>query len=210
MHNLILLRHGQSQWNLENRFTGWKDVPLSDKGIQAAMEAGNLMSKHNITIELIFCSVLQRAIETARLAITEMNIKNLWNEKNELILIKNQALNERDYGNLVGLNKQETANKFGKEQVHIWRRSYDISPPGGESLKNVVERVKPYFDNKIMPEIIKQKNVLISAHGNSLRAMMICMGLYKPEEISKIELPTGIPFVFYYEKNKLIKFEYLT
>jgi len=210
MHNLILLRHGQSQWNLENRFTGWKDVPLSDKGIQEAMEAGNLMSKHNITIELIFCSVLQRAIETARLAITEMNIKNLWNEKNELILIKNQALNERDYGNLVGLNKQETANKFGKEQVHIWRRSYDISPPGGESLKNVVERVKPYFDNKIMPEIIKQKNVLISAHGNSLRAMMICMGLYKPEEISKIELPTGIPFVFYYEKNKLIKFEYLT
>ena len=210
MNKLVLLRHGQSQWNLENRFTGWKNVSLTENGVKEAIDAGRLMKKNNISIDLIYSSVLQRANETARLAVLEMNLKHLWNEENELIMVRDQALNERDYGDLVGLNKQETANKFGKEQVHIWRRSYDISPPGGESLKNVVERVKPYFDNKIMPEIIKQKNVLISAHGNSLRAMMICMGLYKPEEISKIELPTGIPFVFYYEKNKLIKFEYLT
>ena len=209
MHKLILLRHGQSQWNLENRFTGWKDIALSNKGKQEAKNAGKLMSNHNISIDLIFSSVLQRAIQTAKLAILEMNLKKLWNEKNELIMIKDQALNERDYGDLVGLNKQETANKFGKEQVHIWRRSFEIPPPGGESLKNVVERVKPYFGYKIAPELKKQKNILISAHGNSLRAMMICIGLYQPEEISKIELPTGKPYLFYYKANKLIKFEYL-
>jgi len=209
MYKLIFLRHGQSQWNLENRFTGWKDIALSKKGIEEAVNAGKLMSKHNFLIDMIFCSVLQRAIETAKLAILEMNLKNLWNEKNELIMIKDQALNERNYGDLVGLNKQETVNKFGKEQVHLWRRSFEVSPPGGESLKNVVERVKPYFDSKIVPELKKQKNILISAHGNSLRAMMICVGLYKTEEISKIELPTGTPFILYYEENKLIKSEYL-
>ena len=209
MYKLILLRHGQSQWNLENRFTGWKDIALSKKGIEEAANAGKLMSKQNVLIDMIFCSVLQRAIETAKLAILEMNLKNLWNEKNELIMIKDQALNERNYGDLVGLNKQETANKFGKEQVHLWRRSFEVSPPGGESLKNVLERVKPYFDSKIVSELKKQKNILISAHGNSLRAMMISVGIYKAEEISKIELPTGIPFILYYEENKLIKSEYL-
>ena len=209
MYKLIFLRHGQSQWNLENRFTGWKDIALSKKGIEEAVNAVKLMSKQDVIIDMIFCSVLQRAIETAKLAILEMNLKNLWNEKNELIMIKDQALNERNYGDLVGLNKQETANKFGKEQVHLWRRSFEVSPPGGESLKNVVERVKPYFDSKIVPELKKQKNILISAHGNSLRAMMICVGLYKAEEISKIELPTGTPFILYYEENKLIKSEYL-
>ncbi len=124
-------------------------------------------------------------------------------------MTKHEDLNERDYGDLVGLNKEETANKFGKEQVHLWRRSFKVSPPGGESLKNVVERVKPYFESKILPELKKQKNILISAHGNSLRAMMICVGLYKAEDISKIELPTGIPFILDYEENKLIKSEYL-
>ena len=209
MNKLILLRHGQSQWNFENRFTGWKDVPLTEKGIKEAIDSGKLMKKHNIKIDLIFSSVLQRANETARLSILEMNLKHLWNEKNELIMKKDQALNERNYGDLVGLNKKETADKFGKKQVHIWRRSFDIQPPGGESLKNVVERVKPYFDINIKPELKKQKNILVAAHGNSLRAMMICIGLYKPEEISKIELPTGSPFVFYYEDSKLVKSEYL-
>ena len=209
MNKLILLRHGQSQWNLENRFTGWKDVSLTDKGIKEAIDAGRLMNKHNISIDLIFSSVLQRANETARLTVLEMNLKHLWNEENELIMMRDQALNERDYGDLVGLNKQETADKFGKEQVHIWRRSFDVPPPGGESLKNVVERVKPYFDTNIEPELKKKKNILISAHGNSLRAMMICVGLYQPEEISKIELPTGSPFVFCYEESQLIKSEYL-
>ena len=209
MNKLILLRHGQSQWNLENRFTGWTDVSLTEKGAQEAIEAGKLMKKNNISIDLIFCSVLQRATETARLAVLEMNLKQLWNEKNELMMMRDQALNERDYGDLVGLNKKETADKFGKKQVHIWRRSFDIQPPGGESLKNVVERVRPYFEANIKPELKKQKNILIAAHGNSLRAMMICVGFYKPEEISKIEFPTGSPFVLYYEKEKLIKSEYL-
>ena len=209
MNKLILLRHGQSQWNLENRFTGWKDIILTKRGIQEAIDAGKLMNKHKISIDLIFSSVLQRANETARLAVLEMNLKHLWNKRNELIMVRDQALNERDYGDLVGLNKQETADKFGQEQVHIWRRSFDVPPPRGESLKNVVERVKPYFDNNIEPELKKQKNILIAAHGNSLRAMMICVGLYQPEEISKIELPTGCPFVFYYEENKIIKSSYL-
>ena len=209
MNKLILLRHGQSQWNLENRFTGLKDVPLTTKGIKEAIESGKLMKKNKIEIDLIFCSVLQRAIETAKLSVIEMNLKYLWNEKKELLMVTDQALNERDYGELVGLNKKETADKFGEEQVHIWRRSFDISPPGGESLKNVVNRVKPYFLINILPKLKKQKNILVVAHGNSLRALMICVGLYLPEEISKIELPTGSPFVFYYEKGKLIRSEYL-
>ena len=210
MNKLILLRHGQSQWNLENRFTGWKNIPLTEKGINEAKDAGKLMIKHNIKIDLIYSSVLVRANETARLALLEMNLEHLWNKNNNLIMITDEALNERDYGSLVGLNKNETAEKFGKEQVHIWRRSYNIAPPEGESLKNVVQRVKPYFENYIKPEIKKKKNILIVAHGNSLRAMMICIGLYKSEQISKIEIPTGSPFVFYYESNKLIKYEYLS
>ena len=209
MNILILLRHGQSQWNLENRFTGWKDVPLTKKGIQEAKYAGQLIKKHKLSIDLIFTSNLQRAIETARLAVLKMDLKHLWNSKNELIIKKNQALNERDYGDLVGLNKKETAKKFGEKQVHVWRRSFDISPPGGESLKEVVNRVKPYFELEIKTKILDQKNILVAAHGNSLRAMMICLDLYRPEEISSIELPTGSPYVFYYEKNKLIKSEYL-
>ena len=209
MNTLVLLRHGQSQWNLENRFTGWKDVPLTVQGVKEARNAGRLMHINNISIDLIFSSDLQRANETARLAVMEINLKHLWNKENELIMIRDKALNERDYGDLVGLNKQETADKFGSKQVHIWRRSFDIPPPGGESLKDVVERVKPYFDTKIELELKNQKNILVAAHGNSLRAMMICVGLYKPEEISKIELPTGSPFVFSYEEGQLIKSEYL-
>ena len=209
MNKLIMLRHGQSQWNFENRFTGWEDVPLTEKGIKEAIDSGKLMKKHNISIDLIFSSVLQRANETARLSVLEMNLKHLWDDNNELIMMKDQALNERDYGDLVGLNKHEIAERFGKKQVQIWRRSFEIPPPGGESLKNVVERVKPYFDVNIGPEIKNKKNILIAAHGNSLRAMMICIEHYQPEEISKIELPTGSPLVFYYKEGKLIKSEYL-
>ena len=210
MNKLILLRHGQSLWNLENRFTGWKDVPLTAKGEKEAIDAGRLMKKHKILINLVFSSVLQRANETAKLAINEMNLIHLWNEKNELKMIRDQALNERDYGDLVGLNKQETANKFGKEKVHTWRRSYDVCPPGGESLKGVVNRVKPFYESQINPELDKGKNILISAHGNSLRAMMICIGIYQTEEISKIELPTGSPFVLLYEERSLVKFYFPT
>ena len=209
MNSLILLRHGQSQWNLENRFTGWQDVPLTNKGIEEAKKAGLLMKKNNIKIDIIFSSLLQRANKTAELAINEMHLDHFWKD-NELIMSKDQNLNERDYGDLVGLNKEETAKKFGKEQVHIWRRSYDISPPGGESLKNVVERVEPYFVKFIKPHLSNEKNILIVAHGNSLRASMIHVGLYKPEEISKIELPTGCPFVINYSSGKVIDFKFLS
>ena len=138
-----------------------------------------------------------------------MDLNHLWHN-HELVMTKDQSLNERDYGDLVGLNKQETADKYGKEQVFIWRRSFDIPPPGGESLKDVLLRVQPYYDNFIEPEIYNNKNVLIVAHGNSLRATMIRAGLYKPDKISQIELPTGIPFVINFEEKKVKNFEYLS
>jgi 2,3-bisphosphoglycerate-dependent phosphoglycerate mutase len=209
MNKLILLRHGQSQWNLENRFTGWKDVPLTDNGIKEAKDAGKLMLKNDINIDIIFSSNLRRANKTAELALKEMNFDHFWQD-NQLTMTCNESLNERDYGDLVGLNKEETANKYGKEQVHIWRRSYNTPPPGGESLKNVVERVQPYFTKFIQPELNLGKNVLIVAHGNSLRASMIQIGLYKPEEISKIELPTGIPFVINYDFGRVVSSNYLS
>ena len=208
MNNLILLRHGQSQWNLENRFTGWEDVPLTEKGIDEARTAGKLMKKNNIKIDIIFTSLLKRANHTAELALKEMNLQHLWNKEN-LNIVKNKNLNERDYGDLVGLNKEETAKKYGKDQVHIWRRSFDINPPGGESLKNVLERVQSYFDKNIEPKLSNGKNVLIVAHGNSLRATLIKVGLYKENEISSIEIPTGKPLLITYENNKIIKNEYL-
>jgi 2,3-bisphosphoglycerate-dependent phosphoglycerate mutase len=209
MNNLILLRHGQSQWNLENRFTGWEDVPLTEQGIAEAKVAGQLMKKNKVHIDVIFSSVLQRATKTAELAIKEMNLEQFWSD-GQLLMTKDQSLNERDYGDLVGLNKEETANKYGKEQVRIWRRSYDVSPPGGESLENVVTRVKPYFINFIEPKINEGQDVLIAAHGNSLRASMIQVGLYKAEEISKIEIPTGSPFVITYESGKVVNSKYLS
>ena len=208
MNKLVLLRHGQSQWNLENRFTGWKDVPLTAQGINEAINAGFLIKKNKIKFDKIFSSVLERANKTAEICIKEANIKELY-KNNKLIYVRNQSLNERDYGDLVGLNKEETAEKFGKEQVHIWRRSFDTPPPNGESLKDVVERVSPYYTQNIEPFILEGKNVLIAAHGNSLRAIMIKVGLYKPEEISSIELPTGKPLCLEYENGKLINNYYL-
>tara|TARA_B100000700_G_C14878718_1_gene776980 strand:- start:309 stop:938 length:630 start_codon:yes stop_codon:yes gene_type:complete len=209
MNTVILLRHGQSQWNLENRFTGWKDVPLTDLGIKEAKSAGIIMKKNNIRIEEIFCSVLKRAIKTAEFAVKEMNLVKLWNN-NSLLMTCDKSLNERDYGELVGLNKEETAKQYGKEQVHIWRRSYNVSPPGGESLEKVVLRVKPYFKNFIEPQIKDEKNILIVAHGNSLRATMIHMGLHKPDDISKIEIPTGSPLCINYDTGDIKNFNYLT
>ena len=209
MNKLILLRHGQSQWNLENKFTGWKNVPLTEKGEIEAKKAGELIKKNNIHIDFIFSSVLERANKTAEIAIKEANLQNLINN-NKLIMTKHEDLNERDYGDLVGLNKEETANKFGKEQVHIWRRSYDTPPPNGESLKDVVERVSPYFKKNIKPLLVQNNNILIAAHGNSLRAMMIELGMYKPEEISSIELPTGSPLCINLKGSQLVDFFYLS
>tara|TARA_B100001564_G_C20355980_1_gene541096 strand:- start:34 stop:663 length:630 start_codon:yes stop_codon:yes gene_type:complete len=208
MNKLVLLRHGQSQWNLENRFTGWKDVPLTEQGIKEAKNAGNLIKKNNIKFDKIYSSVLERANKTAEIAIKQAEMNELY-ENGKLNYIRDKSLNERDYGDLVGLNKAETADKFGKEQVQIWRRSYDIPPPNGESLKDVVERVSPYFTEQIEPLLLKEENILIAAHGNSLRAIMIKVGLYKPEEISSIELPTGTPLCLDYEKGNLINNYYL-
>ena len=208
MNKLILLRHGQSQWNLENRFTGWKNVPLTEKGEAEAKKAGELIKKHNISIDRVFSSVLERANRTAEIAIKKAELNNLL-ENNKIIMTCSEQLNERDYGDLVGLNKQETADKFGKDQVHIWRRSYDTPPPNGESLKDVVERVAPYFKENIKPLLDKGENILIAAHGNSLRAMMIELGMYQPEEISNIELPTGSPLCINLDQGKLVDFKYL-
>jgi len=208
MNKLILLRHGQSQWNLENRFTGWKNVPLTEKGEAEAKKTGELIRKHNISIDRVFSSVLERANRTAEIAIKKAELNNLL-ENNKIIMTCSEELNERDYGDLVGLNKQETADKFGKDQVHIWRRSYDTPPPNGESLKDVVQRVAPYFKENIKPLLDKGENILIAAHGNSLRAMMIELGMYKSEEISNIELPTGSPLCINLDQGRLVNFKYL-
>ena len=204
MIKLVLLRHGQSQWNLENRFTGWKDIELSENGILEAKESGRLIKEKKIQIDVVYSSGLKRAIDTATIAMKEANYDHLFNN-GELIIIKNIAVNERDYGDLTGLNKEETAEKYGKEQVHIWRRSYDVNPPGGESLKNVVERVKPYFENTMKKDLENRKNILLSAHGNSLRALFLILNFFTSETISSAEIPTGKPFIIEYDNNKIIK-----
>jgi len=202
MSKLVLLRHGQSQWNLENRFTGWKDIELSENGILEAKESGRLIKEKKIPIDIVYSSGLKRAIDTATIAMKEANYDHLFNN-GELIITKNIAVNERDYGDLTGLNKEETAEKYGKEQVHIWRRSYDVNPPGGESLKNVVERVKPYFESTMKKDLEDEKNILLSAHGNSLRALFLILNFYTAETISTAEMPTGKPFIIEYENNKI-------
>ena len=194
MNKLVLLRHGQSQWNLENRFTGWKDIELSENGILEAKESGRFIKEKKIPIDIVYTSELKRAIDTAIIAMKEANYDHLFNN-GELIIIKNIAVNERDYGDLTGLNKKETAEKYGKEQVHIWRRSYDVNPPGGESLKNVVERVKPYFENTMKKDLENRKNILLSAHGNSLRALFLILNFFTVETISTAEIPTGKPLI---------------
>ncbi|MBO6466507.1 MAG: 2,3-diphosphoglycerate-dependent phosphoglycerate mutase [Pelagibacteraceae bacterium] len=202
MSKLVLLRHGQSQWNLENRFTGWKDIELSENGISEAKKSGRLIKEKKIPIDKVYSSGLKRAIDTAIIAMKEANYDHLFNN-DELVIIKNIAVNERDYGDLTGLNKQETAEKYGKEQVHIWRRSYDVNPPGGESLKSVVERVKPYFENTMKKDLEDEKNILLSAHGNSLRALFLILNIYTTKTISTAEIPTGKPFIIEYESNKI-------
>lgn len=196
MAQLILLRHGQSQWNLENRFTGWIDVPLSEKGIQEAKQAG--LKLRDLRIDQAYTSVLKRAIDTLSLALQSAG-------KNGVPIVKDQALNERHYGELQGLNKEETARKFGKEQVHVWRRSYDIAPPGGESLKDTAARTLPYFKKKVLPDLKAGKNVLIAAHGNSLRSIVMEIEKLSPEEILKVEIPTGVPIVYEFDADLKFK-----
>jgi 2,3-bisphosphoglycerate-dependent phosphoglycerate mutase len=198
INNLILLRHGQSQWNLENRFTGWHDVDLTVDGEAEAKKAGSLIK--NITLDRVYTSTLKRARRTALMALNEAEIKgaNVNKIKNNGTweLIESDALRERDYGDLVGLNKEETAKKYGSNQVHMWRRGYEVKPPGGESLADVVKRVRPYFEKKIWPNVVSGENILVAAHGNSLRAVLVIIGEYEAEDIPNIELPTGKPLVF--------------
>lgn len=208
MSHLVLLRHGQSQWNLENRFTGWHDVDLSPLGEEEAARGGKRM--HDIRFDVVFTSTLKRAIRTAELALEASGPANAHlRDVSGWKLVKHDDLRERDYGDLVGLNKAETAEKFGDEQVRLWRRSYSTQPPGGESLEDVVARVTPYWDAHIKPEVEAGKNVLVAAHGNTVRALLVVLGEYSTADIPTVEIPTGVPLVFDYEGGKLGKGHYL-
>jgi 2,3-bisphosphoglycerate-dependent phosphoglycerate mutase len=201
MSTLVIVRHGQSQWNLENRFTGEIDVPLTEKGRREALKAGQQLKGY--TFDFAFTSVLIRAIETLQIILDTIGQQNL-------PVIRDKALNERNYGELQGLNKSETARQFGDEQVQLWRRSYAVAPPGGESLKDTANRVIPYFENCILPLLEDGKNILISAHGNSLRALMMHLEKMSPEEIVQTELPTGKPRIYHFNDHmELTSFSYL-
>jgi 2,3-bisphosphoglycerate-dependent phosphoglycerate mutase len=188
MAKLILLRHGQSQWNLENRFTGWIDVPLSDLGEKEAEEAGKLL--RDLRIDVTFTSVLKRAIDTTTIAL------NAAGRLDGMTVHFARAINERMYGSLQGLNKAETARQFGDEQVKLWRRSYDIAPPNGESLKDTAARALPYFYERIMPEVKAGRNTLIVAHGNSLRAITMDIEKLTREQVLELNIPTGVPIIY--------------
>lgn len=197
MPTLVLLRHGQSQWNLENRFTGFYDVDLTEQGVSEAINAGAKLKEAGIRFDQVFTSTQIRANRTTRLALEEAGQGDLVGT-----LVAHDDLRERDYGDLTGLNKAETAEKYGAEQVHAWRRSYDAPPPGGECLQDVVEkRVRPYYTKNIKPLLDQGKDILIGAHGNSLRAMLIILGAETPDTINDAEFPTGTPLVFKLDEN---------
>jgi len=201
MKNILLIRHGQSEWNKLNLFTGLKDVELSEQGIEEANKAGQNFKKLNLKFDLVFTSELKRAQDTAKIILENLDQLDDLNSKSKIIESFN--LNERDYGDLTGLDKKETAEKFGDEQVHKWRRGYSDQPPNGESLEDVVNRVKTYFDSDILPSInnSENNNILIAAHGNSLRALLIVMKIYSSNDINSVELSTGIPIHIHFEDN---------
>jgi 2,3-bisphosphoglycerate-dependent phosphoglycerate mutase len=201
MARLILLRHGESQWNLENRFTGWVDVPLSPRGIQEAKDAGEKL--RSFTFDRAYTSVLARAIETLRLVLEAIG-------QTAVPIEKDKALNERMYGELQGLNKDETVKKYGEAQVKIWRRSYDVRPPGGESLKDTAERVLPYYEQTIKPYLLKGKAILVAAHGNSLRALIMELEQLSREQVLELNVPTGAPLLYELDKTgKVVDHRYL-
>ena len=195
--NLILIRHGQSEWNALNQFTGWKDPGLTAKGIEEAHNAGKIINSLEINFDLVFTSALIRAQNTAEIILKEIN--------QSLPTIKDQALNERNYGDLAGLNKDDARKRWGDEQVHIWRRSYDIPPPGGESLKDTGERVLPFFMKEILPHVCEGKNVLVAAHGNSLRSLIKFLDDISDEDIVKLEIPTGAPIHYVINEDGSVK-----
>lgn len=188
-HLLVLVRHGQSEWNLKNLFTGWRDPGLTEKGVGEARQAGKSLKDKDLSFDLAFTSVLSRAQDTLTLILEEIG-------QTGLETIKDQALNERDYGDLTGLNKDDARKKWGDEQVHIWRRSFDIPPPGGESLKDTADRVLPYFKSEILPRVLAGEKVLVAAHGNSLRALIMDLEGLSGEQILQRELGTGVPIIY--------------
>jgi 2,3-bisphosphoglycerate-dependent phosphoglycerate mutase len=201
MARLVLLRHGESQWNLENRFTGWVDVPLSPRGIQEAKDAGKKL--RSFTFDRAFTSVLSRANETLRLVLETIG-------QTGIPIEKDKALNERMYGELQGLNKAETAKKYGDAQVKIWRRSFDVCPPGGESLKDTAERVLPYYERTIKPHLLNGDTILVAAHGNSLRALVMELEQLSREQVLELNIPTGAPLLYELDNSgKAVDHRYL-
>jgi len=195
---LVLVRHGQSEWNLKNQFTGWTDVGLTEKGIAEAKAAGRRLKAKGLKFDIAFTSALTRAQKTLDLMLEELGQQGLET-------VRDQALNERDYGDLTGLNKDDARKRWGDEQVHVWRRSYAVAPPGGESLRDTLARALPYYMTHIQPEVLSRRRVLISAHGNSLRALIMALEGLSPEEIVKRELATGLPIVYRLKPNSRIE-----
>ena len=198
MSKLILIRHGQSEWNELNLFTGWKNPGLTKKGEKEATDAGKLLREKGIIFDIAFTSALKRAQDTLTIILKEI-------DQTSLKIIKDQSLNERDYGGLSGLNKDEARKKWGEDKVHQWRRSFDIPPPGGESLKNTAERVLPYYERNIVPRINEGLNILITAHGNSLRSLVMHLDKISSEDIVKLEIGTGVPLIYETESSKNIR-----
>ena len=186
---LVLVRHGQSEWNLKNLFTGWRDVDLTEAGVAEARAAGRKLKAEGLRFDVAFTSALIRAQRSLDLMLEELG-------QQKIIVIKDQALNERDYGDLVGLNKDDARAKWGAEQVHLWRRSYDVAPPGGESLKDTAARVLPYYIGEMLPRLLRGDNMLVAAHGNSLRALIMVLERLTPQEIVARELATGVPLIY--------------
>jgi len=195
---LMLVRHGQSEWNLKNLFTGWKDVGLSEQGIAEAKAAGAKLRKLGLQFDVAFTSALSRAHHTLTLMLEEIG-------QPKLETFKDEALNERDYGDLVGLNKDDARKRWGEEQVHIWRRSYDVAPPGGESLRDTAARVLPYYIEYILPRVMLGRRVLVSAHGNSLRALVMVLDHMTPKTIPSLELATGEPILYRLGEDTLMR-----
>jgi 2,3-bisphosphoglycerate-dependent phosphoglycerate mutase len=186
---LVLVRHGESDWNKKNLFTGWRDVGLTEQGIKEAREAGRKLKGQGLTFDVAFTSALVRAQRTLDLMLEELG-------QSGVPVFKDQALNERDYGDLAGLNKDDARKKWGEEQVHIWRRSYDVAPPGGESLRDTAARVLPYYIQEILPRVMRGEHVLVAAHGNSLRALVMVLDRHTTESITKLNLATGVPMIY--------------
>ena len=198
MASLVLVRHGQSQWNEKNLFTGWKDPDLTEKGEKEAIEAGLALKESGYKFDIMFTSVLLRAKRTGKLILEQMG-------QEDLKTFENEALNERNYGDLAGLNKDDARKKWGEDQVHKWRRSFDIAPPGGESLKMTAERVLPYFEESILPLLKEKSDILVAAHGNSLRALVMQLDKLNSDEVVKLEIPTGMPICYSINEHGQVK-----